>query len=62
MHVLGRAHPLHQIYKPSLMVLSRLWLISGVLQFTKFKIFRNSFIFIRPGGLETFFIPMILLI
>lgn len=57
MHALGRAHPLHQIYKPSLMVLSRLWLISGVLQSTKFKIFRNSFTFFQPRWFRNLFYP-----
>lgn len=47
MRALGRTHPLHQIYQPSVMILSKLWLIPRVLQSTKLKILRNSIRFFQ---------------
>lgn len=62
MHALGRTHPLHQIYEPLVMILSKLWLIPRVLQSTKLKILRGSFSFFQARWSRKDLTPEILLI
>lgn len=61
LHALGRTHPLNQIYKPLVMILSRLWLIPRALQSTKLKSLRDSFSFFQARWSRKGLIPEMLI-